>query len=65
MQVSKFLPGDRVWYRASSNSPAQGPYIVVKGPSVGTYYLADSNDHKVLALNGIVVNESGLEEAGV
>ena len=65
VQTSKFAPGDRVWYRASSTSPRQGPYIVVQGSSAKKYYLAAIENIRVLVLDGKEVNESELEEASV
>lgn len=62
-QTSKFLPGDRVWYEKSGSGPKQGKFIVVKGPSVGKYYLAAIDNIKVLVLGGKVVSENELEEA--
>ena len=63
VQTSRFAPGDRVWYRASRNSPKQGPYIAVQGPSAQKYYLATIDDIRVFVLDGRVVDESELEEA--
>ena len=62
-QTSKFLPGDRVWYRESGSGTKQGKFIVVKGPSAGKYYLAAIDNVKVLVLGGKVVGENELEGA--
>ena len=62
-QTSKFLPGDRVWYRESGSGAKQGKFIVVKGPSAGKYYLAAIDNVKVLVLGGKVVGENELEGA--
>ena len=62
-QTSKFLPGDRVWYRESGSGTKQGKFIVVKGPSAGKYYLAAIDNVKVLVLGGKVVSENELEGA--
>lgn len=64
-QTSKFVPGDRVWYKESGSGPRQGPFIVVQGPATGQYYLAAINDVTVFVLGGKVVKESELEEAVV
>lgn len=56
--MSKFRPGDEVYYCPPGTSVRGGPYIVASVPSLKIYTLCDENAMAVK--NGNMINEKDL-----
>jgi len=61
VHISKFTPGDKVYFRVPGTGTLEGPYLIASVPSAGRYTLSFEDGRQ--AKDGAEVEEKDLEEA--